>query len=170
MFDYMFKIISKFLAITLAALYMGILFILPFEWHKIGLHSEIFPAFDLIIIYYLSTYKKMHYWHLFIAGMLIDQLYNLPIGISSLAFIFANLGLRAIGKWFLLRDYLTNLTVFCIYSIFITLSRYLLVTIDSTHHIEGFSLLFYFLTTIFSYPVICVLIEKPIKILGNYAR
>ena len=166
----MLKIISKFLAIALAVIYISVLLILPFQLHKIGLYSEIFPAFDIITIYYLSTYKKMHYWYLFIAGMIIDQLYNLPIGISPLIFIFANIGLQVISKWFILRDYLTNLAVFCVYSIFVILARYLLVTIDSTHHIESLVMLFYFLTTIFSYPIICTLIEKPVKIFGNYAR
>ena len=67
----MFKLISKILLITINILYLSILLILPFEWHKLGPHSEIFPAFDLIIIYYLSTHSDVRYWHLFLAGIVL---------------------------------------------------------------------------------------------------
>lgn len=149
---------------------MGILFILPFQWHKFGPYSEIFPAFDLIIIYYLSTYHNMQYWHLFIAGIFIDQLYNFPMGISSLTFILSYHGLNLLSRWFLLKHYLTNVVIFSIYSLFIIISRYLIVTIKSTHYIEGISVLFYFLTTIFAYPIMFIMLDKPMKILGKYVR
>lgn len=164
----MFNFIARFITIPSASLYLGILFIMPFQWYRISSYSEIFPAFDLIIIYYLSTYKKVQYWHLFLLGLLIDQLYHLPVGISSLAFIVANFGLNILNKKLLLKEYLTNLAVFCGYSIFIIFARYLLITIKSTHHIEGLAVYFYFLTTIFSYPIMCILIEEPIEILGSY--
>jgi cell shape-determining protein MreD len=166
----MFKLISKILLITTNILYLSILLILPFEWHKFGPYSEIFPAFDLIIIYYLSTHSNIKYWHLFLAGIFVDQIYNLPIGTSPLVFIIAHKGLKLISSWFVLKNYQTNLAIFCVYSLAIILSRYLIVTIKSTHHIEGFAIIFYFLTTIFAYPIVSILIKKPIQILSKYVR
>jgi len=166
----MFKLIPKILIIIASILYLSILFILPFEWYKIAPYSEIFPAFDLIIIYYISTHNNIKYWHLFIAGIFIDQLYYLPIGISSLTFILAHQGLKLLSRWIFLKDYQTNLAIFCIYSLVIIISRYLIVTIKSSHYIEGFAITFYFLTTIFSYPIMYILIKKPIQILGKYVR
>ncbi len=166
----MFKLILKILLITINILFLSILFVLPLEWHKLGPHSEIFPAFDLISIYYLSTYFNIKYWHLFLAGIFIDQIYNLPIGTSSLIFIIAHQGLKLLNRWFELTNYQTNLAIFCVYSLFIILSRYLIVTIKSIHHIEGFSIIFYFLTTIFTYPIISILLKKQIQILSNYVR
>ncbi|MDG1436675.1 MAG: hypothetical protein P8P83_02680 [Rickettsiaceae bacterium] len=166
----MFKYISQFLIIIAASLYIALLFLLPFQWHKFGLYSEIFPAFDLIIIYYLCTHKKIKYWHLFLSGGFIDQLYGLPIGISSLMFILSYYGLKQLRRWFFLKDYITNITIFSFYSFVIILSRYLTVTIKSAYYIEGMSILFYFLTTIFSYPIMRILIEKPIQKICNYVR
>ncbi|MDP4833011.1 MAG: hypothetical protein NWR41_04855 [Rickettsiaceae bacterium] len=166
----MFKLILKILLITIDVLYLSILFILPLEWHKFGSHSEIFPAFDLIIIYYLSTHNNIKYWDLFLAGIFVDQIYNLPIGTSPLTFILAHKGLNLISKWFALKNYQTNLAIFCVYSLVIILTRYLIITIKSTHHIEGFAIIFYFLTTIFAYPIISLLIKKPIQRLSKYVR
>ena len=91
-----------------AAAYLLIIFMLPFQWYRISAAGEIFPAIDLIFIYYLSTYKHLKYWQLFLAGLIIDQLYQLPLGISSLSLMAANFGLYIISTWLLLRDYFTN--------------------------------------------------------------
>ena len=159
----MFKLILTLLMQAGIALYLVIVFIMPFQWYRIAAYSEIFPAFDLIVIFYFSTYNRVKYWHLFIIGLLVDQLYMLSIGTSPLAFLIANFGLNTVNKWFLLKNHFTNLVVFCGYSLFIIIVRYFIVTVKSTHHIEGIAVYFYFLTTIFSYPIICLLIEKPIK-------
>lgn len=166
----MYKFTLKFCIKILAIFYISILFLLPLEWHKFAPYAEIFPAFDLIIIYYLSTHIKLRYWHIFIAGLFVDQLYNFPIGTNSFIFIIAHKGLDYLTNRFLLRDYYTNLIVFSIYSMVIILLRYLVVTIKNIHHIEGFSILFYYLTTVFSYPIICFIIKKPMILLGVYAR
>jgi len=160
---------QKLLIRATAVLYLSILCLLPFQWHKISFYSEIFPGLDLIIIYYLSTHYRVQYWHLFLSGLLIDQLYQLPLGTSSLALMAANLGLYMSSNWLLLRDYFINLVVFCGYSLFVISVRYLLVTISSTHHIEGLSIFFYFFTTIFAYPIILPIITKPINLLNHNA-
>ena len=143
---------------------------MPFKWHYIGMYSEIFPAFDLVIIYYISTYLTIKNWHLFIIGFLLDQLYQIPFGASSLSLILANLILNKIGSSFFLRGYFTNLFIFCLYSAFILISRFLIVTINSAHYIEGVSIYFYYLTTIFAYPILSVFIEKPLEKIINYVK
>jgi hypothetical protein len=166
----MYKIALKFLIYFVVISYIGLIFIMPFKWHYIARYSEIFPAFDLIIIYYFSTYKLIRNWQLFIVGLLIDQLYQIPLGATSLALIIANIGLEQSKTWFFLKDYYTNLSMFCAYSLFIITIRYLIVTIESTHHIEGNTVYFYYLTTIFSYPLMQTIIEKPLNMIKNYAR
>lgn len=166
----MYKIALKFLIYFIVISYIGLIFIMPFKWHYIAQYSEIFPAFDLIIIYYFSTYKLVKNWQLFIVGLLIDQLYQIPLGTTSLALIIANIGLEQSKTHFFLKDYYTNLGIFCAYSLFIITIRYLIVTIDSTHHIEGNTVYFYYLTTIFSYPIMQIIIEKPLNMIKNYAR
>ena len=97
---FMYRFISKLIINLLALSYLWIIFILPFQWYKIGPFGEIFPAFDIIIIYYISTYHSLKYWQLFIIGMAIDQLHILPPGTSSLALIIGNMGLNYFSKWF----------------------------------------------------------------------
>jgi len=147
--------------------YLFILLLLPFQWYQIGVYKEIFPALDLIIVYYLSTHKKMTYFYLFVIGLMIDQLYCFPIGLSSITLIISHFILLIISKWLTLKDYVTNVTMFCLYSVFVTGFRYLLITIGSTQYMENNSIYFYLLTTIFAYPVICFLIEKPIKMISS---
>ncbi len=166
----MYKFVSKFIINLLALSYLWIIFILPFQWYKIGPFGEIFPAFDIIIIYYISTYNSLKYWQLFIIGMFTDQLHVLPPGTSSLALILGNICLNYFSRWFLLRKYFTNLATFCGYSAFIILVRYLVVSIKSDYPIEGYAIVFYFLTTIFFYPILSVLIERSINMLGQNAR
>jgi hypothetical protein len=101
--------------------------------------------------------------------MLVDKLYNLPLGGSALVLILSYQGLKLLSYWFLLRDYFTNLMIFYIFCLFVTLSRYLIVTIKSPYHLEGSALLFYFLTTILVYPIMRALIEKPIQKLHTHA-
>jgi len=166
----MYKILFKSLIYFSVISYLGLIFIMPFKWHNIGAYSEIFPAFDLIIIYYLSTYKRVKNWHLFLVGLLIDQLYQIPLGASSLTLIIANLALNQSKTWLFLKDYYTNLGIFCVYSLFVISIRYLIVTINSTHHIEGYTIYFYYFTTIFSYPLMQIIIKKPLNLIRNYAR
>ena len=166
----MYKFISKLIIDLLALSYLWIILILPSQWYKIGPFGEILPAFDIIIIYYVSTYHSLNYWQLFVIGVLTDQLNALPPGTSSLALIFGNICLNYFSRWLLLRKYFINLTVFCGYSAFIILIRYLVVLIKSDYPIEGYEIVFYFLTTIFFYPILSTLIERSINILGQNAR
>lgn len=165
----MYKLAVKFAAYLFSIFYIGLIFIMPFNWHYIGSNSEIFPAFDLAIIYYISTYKSIKNWHLFLLGLLIDQLYQIPLGTSSLSLIIANLLLNQFRSKFFLKDYYTNISIFCVYSMFVISFKFLIVTIKSTYYIQGISIYFYYLTTIFSYPIIKMLIEKPMRLIRIYA-
>lgn len=165
----MYKLTIKFLVTFISISYISLIFIMPFNWHYFGSNPEIFPAFDLIIIYYISTYKSIKNWHLFLLGLILDQLYQIPLGASSLSLIIANLLLDQSRSRFFLKDYYTNISIFPVYCIFIIASRFLIVTIDSTHYIQGISVYFYYFTTIFSYPIMKILIGKPMDTITNYA-
>lgn len=166
----MANVVQIFLTKVLIALYLTLLFLLPLQWHKINSYGEIFPALDIIIIYYIMTYYHPKNWHLFIYGLLVDKLYNFPLGSSALILILSYQVLKLLTHWFMLRDYFTNLVIFYSYSFLIILSRYILITIKSPHSLEGTVILFYFLTTIFAYPIMRILIEKPIQKLHQHAR
>lgn len=166
----MMDIAQNFFFKSLIVFYLAILFLLPLEWHKISSYGEIFPALDIIIIYYIMTYYHPKNWHLFIYGIVVDKLYNFPLGSSALILILSYQALRLLTNWFMLRDYFTNLVIFYAYAFLMILSRYIIITIKSPHSLEGMVILFYFLTTISAYPIMRILIEKPIKTLHQNAR
>lgn len=158
-----FRLINKFLIIS----FLLNLFILPFNIYIFNLSNEIFPALDLIIIYYFSTHKKIYHWQLFIIGIFLDQLYNNAIGINSLILIIADLAFSYINKLCLIKKYETNIIIFCGYAFFVIAARYCFITILSTNYIEGNAIVFYYITTIFSYPIMYIILEKSFKILGS---
>ena len=134
--------------------------LLPIEIFKLGYFCEIFPAIELIIIYYFSIYKEIKYWQLFLLGLLLDQFYNLPIGTNSLGLMMGDIFLKKMGKWFLLKDYMTNLLIFPGYCLVIFILKFLIITIKGTYNIQGISIYFLYFTTILSYPIVSLLIRK----------
>lgn len=153
----MYKIALKSLVNFIFSAYIFLLFMLPTQLYKFGLANifgEVFPAMDIMIIYYFSTHKNVRYWMIFLIGFIIDQIYQLPIGTSSLSYILANLALTYAGKWLILKEYVTNILVFCAYSAFIISLRYLIFIANYEHIFDGTSLYFYYLTTILSYPIL----------------
>ena len=131
--------------------------------------GEIFPAVDLIVIYYFSTYTTIRSWILFIIGIIIDQIYQVPVGLNSFAFITINLILNYASRWFILKDEITNILIFCAYSLLLIGFRYIIFLAKNNYGFEGFSIYFYYLTTIFSYPILRFLIHKPFTTLTRYA-
>ncbi len=124
------------------------------KFGAVNIFGEIFPALDVILIYYFSTHKSVHYWFLFLVGILIDQLYNLPIGLSSLVFIIANFSFLNFNRWFILKDYITNLWVFCFYSFVVIFFRYLIFLMKHNYDFFNISIYFCYLTTILCYPIV----------------
>jgi hypothetical protein len=169
----MYKIAIKLFLTTFFGIYIFLLYLMASQLFKLGLaevFNEIFPAIDIIIIYYFSSYNNIKYWLLLPIGMVLDQSIGLPLGTNSLAFIFANLALNYANKWFILKDYLTNILAFCVYSLFIMSFRYLIFIANYKYSLDSWSLYFYYLTTILSYPLLALLIYKPSIILDKYAR
>ncbi|NRB11010.1 MAG: hypothetical protein HRU35_05325 [Rickettsiaceae bacterium] len=154
------KTVINFFLRLLKYTYILLLLLLPIEIFKLGFSSEIFPAIELIIIYYFSLYKEVKYWQIFILGLLLDQFYNLPIGTSSLGLIMGDIFLKQMGKWFLLKDHLTSILIFPGYCLVIFALKFLTITIKGTYSIQGISIYFLYFTTILTYPLASLLIDK----------
>lgn len=159
----MYKKIIKTLLNTIFGIYVFLLFIIPTQVYQLEISTfwgEIFPAIDIMIIYYFSSYKNTNYYLLFLIGMIIDQIYQTPIGTNSLVFIIANLGLLYINKWFALKEELTNIMIFCGYSLVVIIFRYLICAVHYKYNLIGLSICFYYLTTVTAYPLFRSLIHK----------
>jgi hypothetical protein len=166
----MYKLLPKFLAYFIIFFFLATILLMPFNWHYIGSYSEIFPAFDLIMIYYVSTYIQIKNWHLFLVGLLLDQLYKLPFGTNSLTLILGNLLLIQSASWLILKNYYTNIGVFYLYSLFVISGRFIIVTINSDYYIQGIGIYFYYCTTVFSYPIVKTSLNKSFDILKQYGE
>ena len=167
----MTKHLYRILALLAVLAYLVIISIMPYELFKIGYHSNIFPALDIIIIYFFSTHRTVKYWHLCILGIILDQLYNMPMGVNPLILIFAKKTLDYTIKSLLLQNnYLSNMLLFCAYSFLVVSLRYLAATIFGNYHIQGISIYFYYLTTILSYPIFYIILEKSLTIFNCYVK
>ena len=153
----MYKLSIKAVLTLILGLYIFLICLIPLKLYKLGLvnmFGEIFPAVDLIVIYYFSTYTTIRSWILFIIGIIIDQIYQVPVGLNSFAFITINLILNYASRWFILKDEITNILIFCAYSLLLIGFRYIIFLAKNNYGFEGFSIYFYYLTTIFSYPIL----------------
>lgn len=155
---------------TLIIVYFILFFFLPFQLFKLEYWREILPALDLIILYCIGTKTSIKSWHLFIIGLIIDPLYNLPTGSTSLALILGNLLISFLEQWFLVKEYYTDLMIFCMYSLFIIIFKFLIITVTNLYNIKGSNVLFYYLTTILAYPTCKTLLEKPLEKLNYYVQ
>jgi rod shape-determining protein MreD len=164
------KYLTEFFSFLLLLTYFTVFIILPFEVFKFGFHSEIFPAVDLIFIYYFTTYRRIEIWQLFIIGFVLDPFYGMPLGTNSLILMLANFLLIYFGKGFALKKYIINVLVFVLYGFIVIFFRYIAMTKIGPYEMGGYSIYFYFLTTIFSYPIIKMLIDKPLRVFYKYAR
>ena len=165
----MYKYAIKNLIRLLIIVFCIITFMLPYEHFLFHTYCTIFPALDLAIIYYYSTHNKLHYWQLFIIGILLDQLQTTPNGLNSLVLILAQMSLIYSGNYLLFSDYFTNVLMFCSYSAFIILLKYLVITATSNHYIEFLPVLFYFFTTILVYPTMYIMLEYISTLLKRHA-
>ncbi len=167
---YIINKIKSIILMVLIYLYLILIFVSPFELTKYIYYSEIFPAIDLGVLYFISNKYRVKYWHLFIVGFFFDKLYSMPLGTNSLILILSQGFINYLRQWFLIKKYTINIMLFIPYCFNVIISRYIIVTIYSRHYIEIESVLFYILTTILSYPLIFALIDKPLKNLRNNAQ
>ena len=125
----MYKLPNKLLLLLILGTYIFLIFLVPLKLYKLGLidiFGQIFPALDVVIIYYFSTYTNVRYWMLFIIGIILDHVYQLPVGLNSFTFITSNILLNYINRWFILKDEITNILIFCAYSLLLIGFRYII--------------------------------------------
>jgi hypothetical protein len=161
------------LQITLKLLFALLCFFIilfPLVSYKIGIQSRIFPAIEIIFIYYFMSLYSLNIFGIFFLGLLIDQISGMPIGTNSLVFLSAYIIYKLSSKFFIAKNYLINFVVFCVYCLFILNFKYLLVTIKKLEA-DGYLIIFFqFLTTIFSYNVVRLILDSPLNYFKKYAK
>lgn len=173
----MFKIKQEILNNTvqivlklLFALLCFFIILFPEFAYKIGIKSRIFPAIEIIFIYYFMTLYSLNMLGIFLIGLLLDQINSMPIGTNSLVFLSAYIILKLSSKFFAVKNYLINFIVFCVYCLFILNFKYFLVTMKKLK-IDGYlTILFQYLTTIFSYNLIRLIFDSPLSYFKKHAK
>ena len=130
------------------------LLLFPLINYRLGLSCAIFPALDVIIVYYFSTNYHVKYFLIFLIGLFFDQIYGMPLGTNSIVFLLCALMLVYLGKWFSLADYVTNFLCFFCYCFVVFTCRYFIISHKSGNFIQNFDVVFQYFTTIFTYPLI----------------
>jgi cell shape-determining protein MreD len=154
------KIVNKYF-IQLAISYLMLMItIFRFIPNYFLTSYSIFPALEIGVIYYVSSYKKLNYLHLFIIGLVRDVLYTIPMGTSFIVIIGAEFISHSFRKLFFIKKYINNIIIFIIYSGVILLGEYILVNMLYPHYLPNHIIyLLYFLNTVISYPVIYLLLN-----------
>jgi hypothetical protein len=166
----MFKKVLYFFPKVITAIILMLLLLLPVVNFKINIASEIFPSLEIILVYYFGTNYQVKSWQIFIAGFFFDQIYSMPIGTNSLVFILGDLWLKYISKWFILKIYVINLINFCGYCLIIFVLRYFIITGCRAHTTQLLILFFQYMTTIFSYSLVRILLDKLLKYCAHHAK
>lgn len=155
----MIKMISLILYVFFV-LFIALIALFPLFSFRVPVDSTIFPALDIIFIYYLTTYHSMKYLHLLIITIYFDQIYAMPIGSNLIAFITINLLLQLINKKVSLKSYLINNFIFYVYCAFALCVKYLiLVIMNGNIYVDIFRALLQYLTTIFIYPLMVLFLD-----------
>jgi cell shape-determining protein MreD len=121
----------------------------------VGIITEIWPAMELILLFYISVNRRLDYVTCLLAGLVCDQLQSVTLGINAILFISGEYMVRIANSYFnSCKDYLINLLIFYAYALLLIVAKSILVTATSASTLDMLTSLFYFLTTIFSYPLI----------------
>jgi len=147
-------------------------FIILFPWvsYKIGIQSRIFPAIEIIFIYYFMTLYSLNMLGIFFIGLLLDQVNSMPFGTSSLVFLSAYIILKLSSRFFAVKNYLINFIVFCVYCLFVLNFKYLLITVKKLE-IDGYLTIFFqYLTTVFSYNLVRLILDSSLNYFKKHAK
>lgn len=137
--------------------------IMPLENSWLNEGTIILPSCEIILLYYFATIYHINFGVLFLIGIVFDQLYGMPIGTNSVVLISAHMLLKLLGKYFVLRSYLTNFIIFCLYYFYIIHFRYLLIIIKGLTIQGYFVMIMQYLTTIFSYNLLRIPFDKSLE-------
>ncbi|WP_347938885.1 hypothetical protein [Rickettsia oklahomensis] len=154
----------------LFALLCFFIILFPLVSYRINIQSRIFPAVEIIFIYYFMSLYSLNIFGMFFLGLLIDQISGTPIGTNSLVFLLAYMIYKVSSKYCVTKNYLIHFIIFCVYCLFILYFKYLLVTIKKLDTDGYLTISFQFFTTIFSYNLVRLILDPPMNYFKKYAK
>ncbi len=167
----MYRQLIDILLKTMLIILFIIIVLLPLFCYKLGIVLEILPALEILLVFYLYCYANIRFDEIFILGILFDQLYNMPVGTNSAALITGIVFIKLVSKWFIIKEYLANFIILCGFSFTVILARWLIIYSNNISLASPTIFILYYLTTIFSYPILKILFDKIFHCLKkNYVR
>jgi hypothetical protein len=133
---------------------------MPLISSKNDIITDIFPAIDVMVMYYISSYLTLRYLHIFFIGLVLDQIYLMPIGSNSLIYLLAMLFITFANKHIVLKNDVTNCSFFAAYSLLIIILKLIILATKQSLAPGALIVVFQYLTTIFSYPLIKLIMDK----------
>lgn len=152
------------------SIFVLFLLLFPLINYRLGLSSAIFPALDVIIIYYFSTNYHLGYFGIFLTGIFFDQIYGMQLGTNSTVFLLCALMLVYLSKWFSLTDYVINFLCFFGYCFVVFTCRYLIISHKLGDFIQYCDVVFQYFTTVFTYPLIKACFDTVSPHINKYAK
>ena len=167
------EILKSSLQIVLKLLFALLCFFIvlfPLVSYKIGIQSRIFPALEIIFIYYFMSLYSLNILGIFLISLLTDQIHAIPLGTSPLVFLSSYIIFKLSSKFFVIKGYLINFTIFCVYCLLVLYLKCLLVKIKKLE-VDGYLIIFsQYLTTIFSYNLARFTLDSPLDYFKKHAK
>lgn len=146
--------------IAIIAVSCTILLIFPLVSFKFGIYAKVLPLFEVIYLYYFINTFKAGVFIQFLFGIFIDEINCMPIGSNSFGFLASLLCIRLFQKYFSLKNEINNLCAFFLYLLVFMSCRYFIMCFKLGYMAHVHYMVFQYLTTAFSYPIIKLVLDK----------
>lgn len=145
---------------TLTLIVLLLLLMLPVVGYKFNCPTDIFPAVEIIVMFYFGSHFTLSSWQAFLIGLFFDQLYLMPLGTNALIFLIGTFSLEIIKKLIYIKEYATNCCIFFGYALLIILVRAGVMMSKEGAIFYLAPIFFQYLTTVFLYPIVKVIFDK----------
>ncbi|MCC2646587.1 MAG: rod shape-determining protein MreD [Rickettsiaceae bacterium] len=144
-----------------------IISIIPLASFRLGELSSIFPAIEIVIIFYFSIYKPsiLPLWLLFTYGIILDLVYGLAVGISVIPVIIISFLLRNQRQIFNRKEFKIVFLGFSLACILYLGLKYIIFSWYYSHFFDLKLVLIQGISTIFIYPIIHYSLQQIEKII-----
>jgi rod shape-determining protein MreD len=144
-----------------------LLSILPMGAFRFGDISVVFPAIEIIIIFFFSVYKPdiLPLWLLFVYGIILDLIYGLPVGISIIPLITLSYLVRNQRQIFFRKDFTIVFLGFAIACLLYLGVKYFIFSWYFSYFINFSLVIIQGIATIFLYPITHYFLQRIEKII-----
>ena len=144
--------------------FMYMVFMAPYQMHLMNHSAVIFPSLDMIVLFIIMINYDIGYISLFLIGLLLDSLNGSYSGLYSMILISAAILIRYLKRKIQYMSFLLKFALFICFYLFVVICKYTVFSIIDSNSLPIFEIIVQYFVTILSYPLIYILLEKPLNL------